>query len=62
LAVASYNQLALIKLLVAGGNRGASLDILNLAAVISSTASLKFIKRCEEISKKPLAQLLLKSI
>jgi hypothetical protein len=49
-------------LLVTGGTLDASLDILNLAAVLSNVASLKFIEKCEEISKKPLAQLLIKSI
>jgi hypothetical protein len=54
-ASVSYNQLALIKDLVAGGNLEASLNILTLAAILSSVASLEFIKKSEEISKKPLA-------
>jgi hypothetical protein len=52
--VTSAHQIALIKKLVAGLNYDASLDILNLAAIINTTPSLEFIGRCEDISKTPL--------
>jgi hypothetical protein len=53
--VASTHQIALIKYLVAGLNFDASLDILNFAAVINATPSLKFIDICEDIAKTSLA-------
>jgi hypothetical protein len=53
--VTGVYQITLIKNLVAGLNYDASLNILNFAAVINATPSLKFIKNCEEISKTSLA-------
>jgi hypothetical protein len=53
--VACAYQIALIKNLVAGLNYDASLTILNFAAVINATPSLKFISRCEKISTAPRA-------
>jgi hypothetical protein len=60
--VVGTHQIALTKKLAAGLNYDASLNILNFAAMINTTPSLEFINVCEEISKAPLASLLLKCI